>query len=75
MTFENKPLREILKRIEYSYGVSIQLENKSLLETKYSTTIIDSTLEDFLNELKVTFQLEVVQTASSNYILKGGASN
>jgi len=75
MIFENQPLGEILKRIEYSYGVSIQMENQLLLGTKYSTTIIDNTLDDFLNELKVTYKVDVVQTSSSNYILKGGASN
>lgn len=75
LTFNNKPLGEILKRIEYSYGVSIQLENEHLVDMKYSTSLNDSTLDDFLNELKITFKVKVVQTKPSTYVLKGGSSN
>ncbi len=75
MTFTNQPLGEILEQIEYSYDVSIKLENKDLLESKYSTTLHDSTLDDFLNELKITFDVDVTQTEASSYILKGGNSN
>ncbi len=75
MTFENKPLGEILDRIEYNYGVTIQLENKDLLGMKYSTALNDTTIEDFFNELKITFKVEVIQTEPENYILKGGSLN
>ena len=75
MAFNNKPLREILKRIEYNYGVMIQLENKDLLEMKYSTALNDTTIDDFLNELKITFKVEVIQTKPSTYVLKGGDLN
>jgi ferric-dicitrate binding protein FerR (iron transport regulator) len=75
MSFNNQPLGDILERIEYNYDVSIQLENKDLLQSKYSTTLNDSTLDDFLNELKVTFKVEVIQSNSSSYILKGGNLN
>lgn len=75
LTFKNKPLREILERIEYTYGVTIQLEDKKLLETRYSTSLNDTTIDDFLTELKITFNVNVVQTKPSAYILKGGSSN
>ncbi len=75
MTFNNKPLGEILERIEYNYGVTIQLEDKDLLDMKYSTSLNDSTIDDFLNELKITFKVKVIQTKPSTYILKGGNLN
>lgn len=75
MTFNNKPLGEILKRIEYNYGVNIQLENENLLDMKYSTSLNDTTIDDFFNELKITFKVEVIQSKPSTYILKGGNSN
>ncbi len=70
MTFNNKPLGEILEQIENRFDVTIQLENERLLETKYSTTLNDSTLDDFLNELRVTFKVDIIQTKKATYILK-----
>ena len=75
LSFDNESLASILEHIEYSYDVNIEVENKELLATKYSTTIYDSTIGDFLKELEITYNVKVVQTASANYILKGGNSN
>jgi ferric-dicitrate binding protein FerR (iron transport regulator) len=55
---KNEPLTNLVKRLERKYNVSIQLNDESMKELKFSGLLKDQTIEQVLLALKLTSSID-----------------
>lgn len=70
LVFENESLATIIKQIDNTYGVSIQLSNKKLEECKLTTTFENGNAETLLQIITQTLNLEY-QKQGNSFVIKG----
>ncbi|MDG5800250.1 DUF4974 domain-containing protein [Marinilabiliaceae bacterium ANBcel2] len=58
MTFINEPLESVLRKMERKYGVVYKIKDSSLKDYHITATILNETLEQFLELLSVSSSLE-----------------
>jgi len=77
LSFKNEKLQKVKEAIEHTYNVEIEISERALLECGYTIhqTLKNESLENVLEALKVSFQMESVKKVDKKYILQGGICN
>ena len=71
LQFEGQTLQEVLQDLERYYNVSLQLQNSALANCRFTGSFDQARLEDVLQVLTATLQLEYKQQADQTIILRG----
>jgi ferric-dicitrate binding protein FerR (iron transport regulator) len=69
--FVDSPLREILPLLEDYYGVSFEVNNKTLLDCTFKTDFSQADLEDIVIELSFGLNLEIKKVGQQRYTIDG----
>lgn len=67
--FHNTSLQKIIRNIESTYGVTIEVENSALLDEKITGTLQNPDLKTLLESLKRIFHLKIKKINADKYIL------
>jgi transmembrane sensor len=65
LTFEDMPLNEVCKQLSKYYHVNIVLVDKQKSANKFNATFDHSSLDEVLNVLKATYQIEIIKEKNS----------
>lgn len=69
MKFHDTPLKEIIRQIEVTYGVSITVADSRLLNEKVSGSLQNPNLKVLIAGLKQTLNLNIKQESESNFLI------
>lgn len=69
LVFKDIPLKEIIKNIEHTYGVSIEVEEPALLDKKISGSLRNPDLETLLKGMEEVLNLNIRQVKEDAYYL------
>ncbi len=67
MIFKDDPIRDVVRRMENWYHVNIRLQDKELLNYRFTGTFVDEPLEEILNTFSLTspMRYEIIQGAKN----------
>lgn len=71
LAFRGESLAEVLPVLERYYGVSLQLQHSQLANCRFTGSFQQAELEEVLQVLEATLQLEYTQTDKHTYTLSG----
>ncbi|WP_266202689.1 FecR family protein [Pontibacter kalidii] len=69
--FGGKPLKEVLAALERYYGVTLQLAHPGLENCRFTGTFQNSELQEVLQVLEASLQLEIIKQDEHTYTLAG----
>lgn len=75
LKFENKPLQEVLLDLERFYQIKFRLQNNSLGKCRFSGNFENATLEEVLQVLEITMNLNYKRAASHTILISGEGCN
>lgn len=74
LRFNDTPFEEALRKISRKYNVTFQIQNRELLDLKYTATFIDESIEEVMQMLKVvspiTYKINYRTTISDQKYMK-----
>ena len=73
LSFKKTPLHRVISDLERHFSIQIELENKAIENCEYISLFNNPDKEVILETLSSAFELELVQTSTDNYQLKGGS--
>ena len=73
--YQNKSLLYIMKELKQLFQIDYQIDNKDLLKCEISILINSIDIEEVLNKICDTLDIEVSKTNETQYILQGGSCN
>ncbi|WP_162052093.1 FecR family protein [Pontibacter pamirensis] len=71
LRFEGQPLAEVVQELERYYGVGLQLQSEALANCRFTGSFAGAALEEVLQVLQVTLQLEYRKQNNNTYTLSG----
>lgn len=71
LQFEGQSLAEVVQLLEHYYHVRLQLQNESLATCRFTGSFTNAALEEVLQVLEATLQLEYTQQNDTTYTLSG----
>ncbi|GAB3535066.1 FecR domain-containing protein [Pontibacter brevis] len=75
LQFEGQPLAEVTRVLERYYGVQLQLQNEALATCHFTGSFEGASLEEVLQVLEATMQLEYTKQHDTTYTLRGQGCN
>lgn len=69
LKFDRSSLREIIRRIETTYGVSIAVADNSLLDKKISGSIQNPDLQTLISGLEQALKLDFIRQSKAKYLV------
>lgn len=72
LEFIHTPLSQVVTDLENWYGVRITLKNQALANCTHTAPLTNQTIDQVLNGLAITYQLQISKTAPREYVLSGG---
>ena len=75
LQFNGQPLGEVTEVLERYYGVQLQIQNEALTDCRFTGSFKDAALEEVLQVLEATLQLEYAQQNNTTYTLSGKGCN
>lgn len=61
LIFNKEPVGDILARIEDTYGISVQCENKSILERRFTGSMPTDSVGQFFTKLSKLYDLKIIR--------------
>lgn len=71
LQFNGQPLAEVVQVLERYYGVRLQLQHQAIASCRFTGSFEDAALEEVLQVLEATLQLEYAKQNHASYILNG----
>lgn len=71
LVFRGKPLAEVTAVLERYYGISLPIQNSQLANCRFTGSFQDAELEEVLQVLEATLQLEYTRKNEQSYTLSG----
>lgn len=72
LVFKDTPMSDVVRYMENYYGVDIQMENAQLQDCRFNANYDDTSLDDALEVLTITYGVDIRNTQPNTYILSGG---
>lgn len=69
LIFDNTPLNDILRDIEQTYGVEVDVREQDLLQQRISGSLVNTNLETLMNGLSKTLDIKVVQRDEKHLVI------
>ena len=71
LTFKKTHLREVAKTLERYFGITVEVTNKDLLTCRFTSSFNDPSLEEVMEALRVSLDLQIVHQSGNVYRLEG----
>jgi len=71
LKFDNEPLKKVLADLERFYGIEVKVPNNNLATCRFSGNFQNPMLEEVLQVLQITLDLNYKKTAEHTYLIMG----